>query len=148
MGTMGTKKIRKLTKSYEWRHVPGTCNPADVATRDANEKDLVPESLWFTGPKFLLLPKHQWPVTNIKMKDITVGTKRKVGSYVATIENKDKCDIRNVIPIQKFSDIYRLLRVTAYVMRFVNNMLAPKKGHNKSNGDLSVAEIQDAEFFF
>jgi hypothetical protein len=43
-----------------WRFVPGTLNPADLATRQAVDETRIP--LWFSGAEFLSLPEDSWPV--------------------------------------------------------------------------------------
>ncbi|MBN2876943.1 MAG: hypothetical protein JXL85_04745, partial [Bacilli bacterium] len=53
--------IQELTHKYTWRHVKGEMNPADVISRGLLPQDLPACSLWWKGPNFLELPKHQWP---------------------------------------------------------------------------------------
>ena len=44
-------KISQKSKTIKWRHVPGTENPADVASRGANFHQL--QENWWKGPKWL-----------------------------------------------------------------------------------------------
>ncbi|XP_059078482.1 uncharacterized protein LOC131876953 [Tigriopus californicus] len=84
-------EIQTLTRSREWRHVPGTMNPADMATR-ASQIVLL-NGLWISGPSFLMLERDHWPgdiqveptVEEVRAKflnahsvrELTVGAKEK-----------------------------------------------------------------------
>ena len=45
----------------QWHHVSSEDNPADHCTRGLKARDLTPDHIWFTGPKFLCLEEDQWP---------------------------------------------------------------------------------------
>ena len=136
-------KIRKKSNNYNWRHVPGSINPADIATRNITVKDLDPESIWFTGPKFLLSPSSDWPNKDVD-DNIVHELKRSTVSLVAKIK---KSEDYGGISIQNFSDINRLLRVTAYILRFKHNIIASIRNQDKRTGDLNVSDIKEAEKF-
>ena len=45
-------------------HVPGTLNPADIATRaTAQPEDVMQGRMWQNGPDYLLLPRTEWPLS-------------------------------------------------------------------------------------
>lgn len=46
------ERIRRTSAPQQWRYVSTQQNPADLATRSVEAKDLK-ESTWHTGPKFL-----------------------------------------------------------------------------------------------
>ena len=50
-----------------WKYVPSKQNPTDIDPRDCLANDLG-NTLWFTGPKFLLEADITWPKSDI---DIT-----------------------------------------------------------------------------
>ena len=50
-----------------------------------------------------------------------------------------------MIDVVQFSESERLLRATAYVSRFVNNLKLKKRGSDLVVGELGVAEICEAE---
>ena len=112
-------KIRKVSNSVVWKHVPGTVNPADVATRDIGAKDLEPNTMWFTGSKFLLFAENHWPKSDNQNKNVKLELKQEKLSTLSAAVNGESYE---VIPINAFRDINRLLNVTAYVMRFKNNI--------------------------
>ena len=45
--------ILKHTKPQTWKHVPGTANPADCASRGMTPQELLQHSLWWQGPSWL-----------------------------------------------------------------------------------------------
>ncbi len=55
------EEIRRLTNRDDWRHCPGTTNPADLPSRGMSGPDLSTAQTWWNGPQFLLLPESEWP---------------------------------------------------------------------------------------
>ena len=51
--------IRQSSEANQWKHVNGTDNPADVASRGCAVNDLTQS--WFRGPQFLSMFKSEWP---------------------------------------------------------------------------------------
>ncbi|GFT25026.1 integrase catalytic domain-containing protein [Trichonephila clavipes] len=51
--TQGWEKIHALTSKESWHHIPGKLNPADWATRGLYPKQLLENSEWVAGPKWL-----------------------------------------------------------------------------------------------
>ena len=54
-------EIHDATKTTQWRHVPGRCNPADDCTRGLRVADLDHHYQWFNGPAFLSKSEEHWP---------------------------------------------------------------------------------------
>ncbi|XP_044170817.1 uncharacterized protein LOC122955031 [Acropora millepora] len=46
-------KIQRTTSPEQWRHVPGTVNPADLPTRGLSAVALAESEVWMEGPAFL-----------------------------------------------------------------------------------------------
>ena len=65
-------KIRNLHSPRDWYHVPGSLNPADVATRSISAKDLNCDSVWFVGPKVLYSRREHWPRANINDNSVNL----------------------------------------------------------------------------
>ena len=76
--------IRRHCPLEEMHHVPGTLNPADIATRgDAKLEDIGPLSFWQTGPSFLSSPRSSWPITrNFCRVPVPDQEKRNPGAVV------------------------------------------------------------------
>ena len=44
------QEIRNITKSEQWRFIPGNNNPADYASRGMDARDIQSDCLWLNGP--------------------------------------------------------------------------------------------------
>jgi hypothetical protein len=53
--------VKSIIPPRNWRHVPGTQNPADIASRGCTLKELVASDLWRTGPSWMSQPRDTWP---------------------------------------------------------------------------------------
>ncbi|KAF8768276.1 hypothetical protein HNY73_021115 [Argiope bruennichi] len=142
-------QVQLLTSPLCWNHCSGSENPADLTTRGESAKAFLSSSLWWTGPEWLSRPVHSWPVQcssilsdSICDKEIFSSERRRtetVNTMVVTT-NVDDC-ISSCINIDKYSNLRKLLRVTAFVKRFMNNS---KPRSLKFSGPLSAFELQEA----
>ncbi|UYV84339.1 hypothetical protein LAZ67_X001892 [Cordylochernes scorpioides] len=64
-------EIQEATKGTDWRWVPTSENPADIATRFETEISFEPTDMWYTGPEFLKRPEEEWP-KEAKGKDLGI----------------------------------------------------------------------------
>ena len=57
-------EIQQKTQFKDWKHISSQDNKVtDILTNGIPPSMLGPESDWQQGPKWLSLPKEQWPVT-------------------------------------------------------------------------------------
>lgn len=118
-----------------WHHVKGSGNPADCAFKGLlNPADLQNNELWWTEPQFLrnpnLLSSQNSPI--------------EVSPEVAKEERKKKNNFHVIIDdsiIADFSQLTRLIRVTAFCLRFSYNCKYP---NNKKTGALTPEELNKA----
>ncbi|XP_028413990.1 uncharacterized protein LOC114536852 [Dendronephthya gigantea] len=108
-------EIRENSKLQEWHHVSGALNPADDGSRGLSPVQLSKQHRWLSGPDFLWQSEEHWPI----QPDFKQSTQTNCG-----MENE--CPIIAVIkatsPIidpTEFSKLFRLLRVTSWVKRFL-----------------------------
>ncbi|XP_055587983.1 uncharacterized protein LOC129740353 [Uranotaenia lowii] len=128
-------EILELSHKTEWRWVPTKQNPADEATKWGTGPSVNSNSIWFTGPKFLLETEDKWPVRK---------------STSTTDEELRACHVQyeillpeSQLEIGRFSKWNRLLRTTAYTHRFIS-VMCPSVGSHSSGG-LSSKELKQAE---
>ena len=53
-------KILKTTNNVQWRHCPGSDNPADLASRGCTPQKLLESNLWKNGPTWIT-NSSEWP---------------------------------------------------------------------------------------
>ena len=131
-------EIQDSTEVDSWRHVPGSMNPADVVSRGCSASELCKdESDWLQGPGFLRLPPTAWPTEPSNDTQPVDCTEEKTATVTAVTEPG------TVIQSAKFSSWSKLLRVTAWVRRFIKNCRASE--NDRKCGPLSLDEVRDAE---
>lgn len=105
--------IQTRLPTATWRHVPSRHNPADIASRGISSSELVNHALWWNGPQWLKLEPSEWPRNPL----ITVTDDelvRKLPTTHTAHVTTEGWDLPT-----KISTWPRLVRVTAYVLRFV-----------------------------
>ena len=125
---------------------------------------LVANQLWWNGPEFLLKDKDAWPNlpvnpdvittepdTWFQLKKESSSNQRKqrnstvLANVVADrLTTERKLNLDCIIPLKGFSSLQRLVRVTAYVLRFVSNLKRKNEKKELSDEDLKQEEIERA----
>ncbi|XP_029173240.1 uncharacterized protein LOC114942104 [Nylanderia fulva] len=140
-------EIQNNLPSTRWSHVPSAENPADCASRGLSASELVSHSLWWTGPPWLRQPSTAWPIhdmTNTRptneLQQVSAELRK---TKVLHIEGEEEWDL-----LYKFSSWTKLVRVTAYVHRFLALLRKEKVRKFKKDSTLSVDELKRAEQFW
>lgn len=131
-------KIQELTKKHAWQHVSSEDNPADLVSRGLNAADFLKNAQWLNGPKWLLTPESRWPESKIILSsDHKTQMEKECKSISARVHLIAPLMYRNSNDtlIRTISSWRSLLRITGYVMRFINNVRAQiaKKRRKKDN---------------
>ena len=131
-----------------WKYCPSTDNPADLLTRGITAEQLRTSVHWLHGPTWL--PTQQdWPtwdpadvlLTCLELQcvehscsDQTVSPQKPPAMYT----------VARVIDINNYSNLTKLLAVTAYVLRFTNNAkhTSPNSATHLSPAELSLANMK------
>ncbi|XP_059223205.1 uncharacterized protein LOC131996995 [Stomoxys calcitrans] len=113
--------IQEQCKTAIWRHVPSKLNPADIISRGAYAFELH-DSIWFTGPQFLLKYYCDWPVNKTRQKRSEVEEER-VRSPVSLLVQAEKPVF--VSWMERHSDVQKLLRLVT-LLRFAFRKLKPE----------------------
>ena len=110
------------------RHIPGEFNPADLATRGVSATELCQSKCWMCGPQFLTNDEETWaerlPNKPSRSPDAVVRQEEKKVETHTTNETED-VDQTNRLDPRRYSSWTRLVRVTAWIKRFVKNCKAP-----------------------
>ena len=151
-------EIRKLSNPEDWRYCPTDLNPADYVSRGVGAMQFVENRAWFKGPEFLEQEKKTWPNTltfeckQATPSDVVCQAERELKSNrheqttssVNQVISESK-SLSNVLPCESYSDIDKLLRITAYVLRFCNNLKRRVTKEGTSQGALKAEEIKSAK---
>ena len=136
--------IRKNTSPDIWFYVPSSENAADISTRSISLHHFT-KSIWLTGPSFLSYSQDNWPSQGImSLCSGEVNLEEKVSKTVVNVVGSE-CGVGQIIDCVRFGSLEKLLRVTAYVIRFVNNIRSKiAKREKLCYGDLTVEETDES----
>ncbi len=108
--------------------LPNEENHADIASRGKSASKLAADDKWWYGPTFLMNGKESWP-EQLTCEDEGQDTvlelrnpKPTVMSAVVGTDVQQEQNLENVLDPSKYSKLDKLLRITAYVRRFVVNI--------------------------
>ena len=138
--------IHRGSKPHQWRHVSGKTNPADLASRGTTIEELEEAKIWWNGPDFLNKEPNEWPeklavaATPSAKKEESQKWKN-LGStfHVRTLTLEEESRLNP----NRYSKFNRLVRVTAWVVRFISNCRS--KRSDRIGTELSVEELRDSE---
>ena len=138
-------EIQRTTSPEQWRHVPGTVNPADLPTRGLSALALAESEVWMEGPAFLKDDRSTWPATP-PPRDNTKKTEH-CERRTPTRAHMTRSCAAVIIDPKKFSSLKRLVHVTGWVQRFLTNCRLPVSSRRKDR-ILLPTEISRAETFW
>ncbi|XP_039315440.1 uncharacterized protein LOC113004411 [Solenopsis invicta] len=136
-------EIQTRLPSATWRHISTIDNPADCASRGIPGRQLASHPLWWHGPPWLKLPSSQWPDL---VKHPETSMERTLKRQVLLARPIEPWDLAT-----RFSSWPKLLRVTAYILRFVSRIRRrdpPPVDMRESPSSLAAAEISRAKTFW
>ena len=140
--------ILKLTDRNQWKFCPGSLNPADIPSRGIRGSSLPGNQVWWHGPNFLSGPCSAWPNSiTTEGQNNEDAAKEIVKSplnvtFALTLGVCHEIKLADLIDINRFSSIDRVLRVFSWVRRFIENC---KKGTNDHQSELEATEILESE---
>ena len=164
-------RIRTFLSLNSWKYIRTNENPADIGTRRTKPDALLSKTLWWKGPSLLNSLQYSFDSYCVCCEgrdtcsfvdceisgwepgdEIDVEEKRVIVAMKGTIEVAS--GIGAIINVKRFSCLERMLRVTAYVLRFCTKLFEKlKKKVDKLRGVgnvmketcLTVDELLDAD---
>lgn len=127
--------IQSITNTNNWRHVSSEENPADWISRGCTINDMMKSSFWWKGPDWLSLDHTEWPQSKFHYEEHTVIPEAKK-AIIVLVTNLEQLDL-----FERYSSFTKLLRITAYSIRFYENCKASRVGKSRKLGTLSVNEL-------
>ncbi|XP_028414792.1 uncharacterized protein LOC114537879 [Dendronephthya gigantea] len=139
-------EIQRHSNPEQWRHIPGGINPADLPTRGLSATNLCEDKLWMKRPEFLTDEEKPLPekLSNHGPCSGTIKQEEKKVQVYTT--DKEASDDSRLDP-KRYSSMTRLIRVTAWVKRFIKNCKSPINSRDTSIV-LQNVEIKTAELFW
>ena len=145
-----TNRLKEIKAAdIHFRYVASADNPADIATRGITPENLQNFSLWWKGPDWLMTAPETWPTWNVDevnrkvIEAIESEYKDNKVMYEAGLTATDKNITSPPLGIDdaKFSSLKRLIRVTAWCLRFVTRL----RKQGKDTGPLNAKELSKAK---
>jgi hypothetical protein len=124
-------EIVECTDRSQWRHCPGSENPADLLSRGLHTHDL---STWWNVPLWLRDAPDCWP-RDIHTTHASIPDKRSTPHQVLTVRNHTP-----LLEVHRFSSYTKLLRVVACILGFLRSL----RGADKTLGELTSSELHDS----
>ena len=142
------KIIQQNTKEMNWHYIRSKYNPADIVSRGCTITTLQSSMLWWQGPSEV--------PSEVMTEDHDAMTKEEINSFENDVRSKSSdcpnqslnilanntSQAQSIIDVERFSSWRKLLRVTAYVLRFIKNC---RKSSKETSDHLTRAEIIEAE---
>ncbi|KAK2559409.1 hypothetical protein P5673_018033 [Acropora cervicornis] len=137
----------KSHKDIKFRYVTTTQNPADLATRGVSAEALIDNQLWWHGPSWLSDDETKWPSWDFQqIDDNTLDQMAKQASSPQIMyETPALIEMENKQEHSNYSCLTRLLRVTAWALRFI---LKVKKKKSTGKEELKAEEIEQAKLMW
>ena len=143
-------EIRALGPADCWYHCPGEQNPADLPSRGVDFTQSSSSVPWMTAPTWLCdltfqpqnldlltIPKECLP--EMRVKDRSAHS-----IYFVQGISQDE----TIINCNHYSTLKRLLRVTAYVMKFTLFLKAKVKRGNIPTSTVTAADVEQALMYW
>ena len=145
------KEIQRNIHPDLWHYCPGVTNPADLPSRGITMTELAASQLWHNGPEWLHLdvPIHS-EIESLPMPELCTQELKSTNnsSYNLLVADK-KPTIGDLVHCEDFSDLQQLLRVTAYVLRAVDQFKAKRSSDlSPPSTSLKPQEIAAAELLW
>ena len=120
-------EIQTITDPQQWRHVRTDVNPADCLSRGLTPMELNNLELWWKGPSYLHQPTINFPI-NFDTDVEDSSELRTIKTIMISLTTKNEFNKY----IERFESHQRMIRVTAFIIRFGRNCRALKnnKKHN------------------
>ncbi len=132
-----------MTDPEQWRHVPCTQNPADLATRGLPAEELAEISFWMEGPSFLKTGEASLPPAPSRGEETITDDPVRRATQTYMSDNRADFDIDP----SRFSTFSRLCHVSGWIKRFAKNCRRLRESR-QLDSTTSLTEVREAETFW
>lgn len=124
-------EIQELMPGAHWHHVRSQDIPADFVSRGLAPELLESAELWWQGPSWLQENNYPWPTQTELIEDLPLNELRASSHHVAVKDAPEKPVVDSYLP-ERYSNMYRLVRITAICIRFINKLSSRWKSEPRS----------------
>ncbi|CAF1104794.1 unnamed protein product [Didymodactylos carnosus] len=134
-----TNRITDIKKfsNVNYRYVSTDCNPADLASRGKSATELFTLEIWWHGPHWLAGGDHAWPSMSFLSKSVDATVIDQITSEEKVLKvffetsvlapEVTGADLGSfTMPFEidqtRYSSLTKLIRITAWCMRFINRL--------------------------
>ena len=128
--------------NIDWHYVNTKDNPADIASRGMHFQQLASNELWWKGPPWTIDQKS-WPSLPGLEKTEESETEKRSVNTTALISEKTQEGLEAIIDLQRYNSLHKVIRITAWVYRFVNNARLKSR---ETCEVLNMEETREAEY--
>jgi len=129
-------EIQSSLSPSEWHYVKSKDNPADLISQGATPEQLKNSNLWWEGPNWLKIGNNFQEKERSKIEIDGVPEERKRALICLNRIQQP------MIRFERFSSLLRLLRVTAYLLRFIYNLKCKREKRKLKH--LSAVDLKEA----
>ena len=136
-------RVKAISSSdiEEWHYVPTGENPSDLGSRGIAPAQM--GSFWFCGPNWLSC-KGNWPIQPEIRESQETEAERLPKKERLLHTKEETTSAKEVKELLEKYKLWKTLRITAFILRFVTNCRRKKK----QTGMLTTEEIESAERFW
>ena len=110
-------EIRESTDPSQWRHCPGSLNPADDCSRGLDPQQYIEQERWLRGPEFLSNPRDTWPDEPIQeIPDSELEIKKKRTTCATRLQTTVSPLLYELL--ERYSDWLKLLKYVAWLCKY------------------------------
>ena len=127
--------IRKFLNNENWRYIPSSENPADLLTRGITAKKLEKSKLWWYGPPCI----RDYTVISSASSDIFAESQPSNTLCLSAVQSEP------MFLFSRYSNFSKLLRITSYCLRFIENLKLRILKKEKILGPLTCEELKNSK---
>ena len=127
-----------------WLFCPWVQNHADIPTRGSFLKDNDIKKFWLEGPPFLQLYQEDWPST----KNLENYKYSESHCLVELSNSNIDTDMKNIFSFEKYNSFDKLITITSFVLRFIDNIKLRLENKTLVVGNLTLDEINCAKCLY
>ena len=131
-----------MSDNEHWKYFPIEDNPTDIGTRGMIASKLNESQLWWNGPSWLVKEESFWPKQE-PISNTEETEEERVTSMVA-LAITDEDGLGSIMDITRYGTLWKLFRITAWVVRFVWNIRAKLRGKQKISDEFLHTEETEA----